>query len=71
MVRGWKRYKIEGPKSWQMKNPLMGVWMVRGWKRYKIEEPKSWQMKIPPKRVDHQGNMNKSSTQNLRASLQW
>jgi len=37
--------------------------MVRGWKRYKIEEPKSWQMKIPPKRVDYQGNMNKSSTQ--------
>jgi len=64
MVRGWKRYKIEGPKSWQMKNPPMGGgWMVRGWKRYKIEGPKSWQMRNPPKRVDRQGNRNKSSTQ--------
>lgn len=25
MVRGWKRYKMEGAKSWQMKNPPMGV----------------------------------------------
>jgi hypothetical protein len=64
------RLKEPSPGKW---TTLQWGWMVWGWKRYKIEGPKSWQMRNPPKRVDRQGNRNKSSTQTcLPASLlQW